>query len=222
MLSYLADLVIHPLALPSPQEGFNLVRNWLETLGIWAIPAFILLYIVATLVGLPVAILFIVAGTLFNFLKGAIVVSFADLISAAICFAIGRTIGRDWVRQWVQKRPLFAKLDRAVAREGWKIVLVTRLSPIVPSNVLNYGFSLTKVKFREYLLFSWLGMIPVVCLYVYLGSIGANLLDSGSPTQWRVQILGLGVTVAAIAFTTWWAKRTLDRADKPEEEPSNS
>lgn len=186
----------------------------------WAIPAFIGIYIAITLIGLPAAILFLVASTLFGFAKGAVLVSIADTLGASVCFIIGRTVGRQQVKKWIAKRPLLAKLDKAVSREGWKIVFLTRLSPIFPSNILNYGFSLTKVKFRHYLVFSWLGMLPVVCLYVYLGSIGADLLSSSNTSSnVTIRVVGLFATFGAVVYTTKLAKRTLSTESASENEP---
>jgi uncharacterized membrane protein YdjX (TVP38/TMEM64 family) len=203
-------ITIAGLSLLPLHDWLTYVRDWLKTLGFWAMPAFMGIYVVATVAGLPAAILFLVAGTLFGFLRGFIIVSIADTIGASACFFLGRTVARKPIKKWIAKRPQFAELDKAVARKGWKIVFLTRLSPIVPSNILNYGFSLTKVKFWQYFLFSWLGMIPIIGLYVYLGSVGANLASGGnSPGTIALQALGLGVTVCAVVYTTKIAKKTL-------------
>jgi uncharacterized membrane protein YdjX (TVP38/TMEM64 family) len=204
-------IAIAGLSLLPLNNWFTQVKHWLVTLGPWAMPAFIGVYVVATVVGLPGAILFLVAGTLFGFLKGFITVSIADTLGASACFLLGRTVARQPIKKWIAKRPQFAELDKAVARKGWKIVFLTRLSPVVPSNILNYGFSLTKVKFWHYLFFSWLGMLPIVGLYVYLGSVGANLASGGnnSPGKVALQVLGLLVTVGTVVYTTKLAKKTL-------------
>lgn len=210
LLIIVIGIAIAAISLLPLQEWLTQVRDWLKTLGFWAMPAFLGIYIAATVVGLPAAILFLVAGTLFGFLKGFVVVSIADTLGASACFFLGRTVARKPIKKWIAKRPQFAELDKAVARKGWKIVFLTRLSPIVPSNILNYGFSLTKVKFWHYFIFSWLGMLPIIGLYVYLGSVGANLASGGnSPGKIALEALGLGVTVGAMVYTTKLAKKTL-------------
>jgi len=186
------------------------VKHWLVTLGPWAMPAFITIYVVATIVGLPAIVLFLLAGTLFGFFKGFMVVSIADTLGASACYLLGRTVARKQIKKWIAKRPQFAELDKAVARKGWKIVFLTRLSPIVPSNILNYGFSLTKIRFWHYFFFSWLGMLPIIALYVYLGSVGANLASGGNtPGKIALQVLGLLATGGAVVYTTKLAKKTL-------------
>ena len=186
------------------QEWLFHINNWLSSLGYLAYPAFVGIYVLATLIGLPAIFLFLAAGSLFGFIPGLVVVSFADTLSVATCYVLGRTVARKKVSKWLNKRPHWGKFDRAVAEKGWKIVFLTRLSPIVPSNVLNYGFSLTKINFWLYLFVSWLGMIPVIALYVYLASVGVNLLSGNhnDPKQIVASVIGLVTALMAIAYTT--------------------
>ncbi len=185
------------------QEWLLQVDHWLISLGSLAYPAFIIIYLSATLVGLPAIFLFLAAGSLFGFIPGLILVSFADTLSVAVCYLLGRTVARKKVGEWISQRPQWSEFDRAVASKGWKIVFLTRLSPIVPSNVLNYGFSLTRINFWQYLFVSWLAMLPVIALYVYLASVGTNLMSgSDDPRQVIASVIGLITALMAIAYTT--------------------
>lgn len=196
-------------------------RNWLIILGPWAMPAFILIYLLATIFGLPNIALILLAGTLFDLVRGVIVVSAADTLGAIACFLIGRTLARQSVKRWMSKNPNFAQLDRAVGRKGWKIILLTRLSPLVPSNVLNYGFSCTRINFWQYCFFSWLGMLPVIVLYVYLASFGTFVFsDKLTPSKLGLQTLGLLVTIGTAIYTTRLARKAL-RMDCPPEQPTD-
>lgn len=184
-------------------------QDWLSSLGYGAYPAFIILYVLATLLGLPAIFLFIGAGSLFGFISGSFLVSAADTLSIATCYILGRTIARQKVNEWIAERPEWKKFDRAVARKGWKIVFLARLAPILPSNILNYGFSLTNINFWQYLLVSWLGMIPVIGLYVYLASVGANLLSGNNdPRQTWFAIIGGIAALAALLYTTKIIRKT--------------
>ena len=206
-------IAIAAFSLLPLQDWLTHIKHWLVSLGPWAKPTFILIYIITTVVGLPAAVLFLAAGTLFGFLKGVVVVSIADILGTTLCYLLGRTVARKSIKKWIAKRPQFTELDKAVGRKGWKIVFLTRLSPIVPSNILNYGFSLTKINFWQYFFFSWLGMLPVIALYVYLGSAGANLATGGNtPGKMALQIFGLCATVGAVTYTTKLAKKTLSPA----------
>ena len=195
-------------------EGYS----WLSSLDYWGYPAFISIYVLATLIGLPAIFLFLIAGSLFGFLPGVMIVSFADTLSIAICYFLGRTVAHKTVKKWIAQRPQWGKLDRAVAKKGWKIVFLTRLSPIVPSNLLNYGFSITRINFWQYLFVSWLGMLPVISLYVYLASVGSNLVaGNNAPKQMAASILGGITTVAAIAYTTKLMHHSFsERSPKPQ------
>ena len=185
------------------QEWLSQAYQWLNSLGYFAYPAFVVIYLSTTLVGLPAIFLFLAAGSLFGFVPALIVVSFADTLGIAVCFFLGRTVARKRISKWIARRPQWDKFDRAVAKKGWKIVFLTRLSPIVPSNVLNYGFSLTKIDFWQYLFVSWLAMLPVISLYVYLASMGVNLLSGDSdPKQITASVIGSVTAVMAIAYTT--------------------
>ena len=194
------------------QEWLSQANHWLASLGYWAYPTFTVIYLGATLVGLPAIFLFLAAGSLFGFIPGLTIVSFADTISVAVCYLLGRTVARKKVNEWISQRPHWGEFDRAVAKKGWKIVFLTRLSPIVPSNVLNYGFSLTKINFWQYLFVSWLAMLPVIALYVYLASVGINLLAGNSdPKQIIASVVGIVTAVTAIAYTTKLVYDTLFR-----------
>ncbi|MGL5831859.1 MAG: TVP38/TMEM64 family protein [Waterburya sp.] len=204
------------------QEWLFQANHWLSSLGYLAYPAFIGIYLSATLVGLPAIFLFLAAGSLFGFVPGLILVSLADTLSVAICYQLGRTVARKKVSEWIAQRPHWGELDRAVARKGWKIVFLTRLSPIVPSNVLNYGFSLTRINFWQYLFVSWLAMLPVIALYVYLASVGTNLLSGNNddPRQITASIIGLVTALMAIAYTTKLMYGTLKQ--KPTQSPQSN
>ena len=184
-------------------ETLGNTHSWLASQGVWAVPTFIGLYIMAAVVGLPNIVLILAAGTLFGLAEGVISASVADTLSIAACFGIGQTVGRRWITQTVKENSRFHKLDRAFAQKGWKIVLLTRLSPVLPSNILNYGFSITQINFWQYLFFSWLGMLPVIFTYVYIGTFGASMLTLDQrPGQLIFQAIGLLATIGVMVYTT--------------------
>jgi uncharacterized membrane protein YdjX (TVP38/TMEM64 family) len=99
-------------------------------------------------------------------------------------------------------------LDETVAREGWKIVALTRLSPVVPFNLLNYAFGLTNVRLRDYVIASWVGTLPGTILYVYLGSLAGDLTRvatgevESTPAEWTFYAIGLLATIAVTVYVT--------------------
>lgn len=189
------------------QDWFVNTENWLRPLGWVAMPVFVVVYLLATVLGLPNIVLILVAGAVFGLIQGIAVASVADTLGAIACFGVGRTLARDRIKRWMIKNPSFARLDHAVGQKGWKILLLTRLSPLVPSNLLNYGFSCTKVNFWQYCFFSWVGMLPVITLYVYLGSFGVSLFQEGL-TAGKLALQGGG---AVLALSAGWYTTNLTR-----------
>ena len=180
------------------------INDWLANQGAWTIPIFTVIYVVAAIFGLPNIVLILAAGTLFGLTEGVINASIADTLSIAVCFLIGQTVGRQWLTRKLRGNSRFHKLDKAFSQKGWKIVLLTRLSPLLPSNILNYGFSITRINFWEYLFFSWLGMLPVIFTYVYIGNAGSTMLalDQQNPENMAFQALGIVATVGVMVCTT--------------------
>lgn len=188
--------------------------DWIGSHGVWTIPIFVVVYVLAAVLGLPNIVLILAAGPLFGLTEGVISASIADTLSIAVCFVIGQTIGRRWIHKLLRENSRFHKLDRAFAKNGWKLVLLTRLSPLLPSNILNYGFSVTRINFWEYLFFSWLGMLPVIFTYVYVGTFGATLLTlSQTPENMVIQALGLLTTVGVMIHATRLAASALQPSD---------
>ena len=123
-----------------------------------------------------------------------------------------------WVAAKVSGNERFTAIDDAVGREGWKIVGLTRLSPIFPFNLLNYAYGLTNVSLRHYFLASWIGMFPGTVMYVYIGSLAVSLATLGeaersrTTAEWILYAVGLLATVVATVFVTRLARRALNRA----------
>jgi uncharacterized membrane protein YdjX (TVP38/TMEM64 family) len=134
------------------QEFLQTSIIWINSLGALGPIAFIVVYNLATLLFIPGSILTLKGGCLFGLFWGSIYVLIAAIIGATLAFLIGRYLSRDWVSQQIEKHPKFKALDLAVATEGWKIVLLTRLSPLFPFNLLNYAFGVTQVSLRDYIL----------------------------------------------------------------------
>ncbi len=184
-----------------------------EALGIWGPLVFIGLYVAACVFFVPGSALTLGAGALFGVVRGSILVSVASTLGATAAFLVGRYFARDWVARKIEKNPKFAAIDRAVAREGWKIVGLTRLSPAFPFSLLNYAYGLTHVGLRDYVLASWIGMMPGTVMYVYLGSLARLGLDAerGDGAQLALRIVGLLATIAATVYITRIARKALDK-----------
>jgi pyruvate/2-oxoglutarate dehydrogenase complex dihydrolipoamide dehydrogenase (E3) component/uncharacterized membrane protein YdjX (TVP38/TMEM64 family) len=210
---YAAAAVALALALKffHVQDLLKSALDWISKLGPWGPVIFVALYIVATVLFVPGSVLTLGAGALFGVVLGSVCVSISATLGATAAFLVGRYLARDAIARKIQKHEKFAAIDRAVADEGWKIVLLTRLTPIFPFTLLNYAFGLTSVKLSHYVLASWVGMIPGTVMYVYLGSLvnvgaGHRRLTVG---EWVLYGVGFLATVAVTVFVTRLARSAL-------------
>jgi uncharacterized membrane protein YdjX (TVP38/TMEM64 family) len=198
------------------------LASWIGTfderaaaLGIVGLVAFAILYAVATVLLLPGSLLTLASGATFGLLPGFASVWCGATLGAALSFLVSRHLARRRVEAWVGKKPSFSAIDRAVAKEGWKVVFLTRLSPVFPFNFQNYAYGLTSVPFSQYVVASWIGMIPGTFLYVYLGTLGKSGLEAASGVEGAgtvklaLQVVGLLATVAVTVLVTRTAKRAL-------------
>lgn len=183
---------------------------WVEQLGPWGPVLFVLIYIVAAVLFVPGSALTLGAGAVFGVGLGSALVSIGATLGATAAFLVGRYFARDWVAKKIEGNASFAAIDRAVAAEGWKIVGLTRLSPAFPFSLLNYAFGLTRVSLRDYMVASWIGMMPGTVMYVYIGSLARVAGDrTRTPGEWALLGLGLVATIAVTIFITGIARTAL-------------
>jgi uncharacterized membrane protein YdjX (TVP38/TMEM64 family) len=191
---------------------------WVRDLG-WAGPiVFMAGYLVAELLLVPASLLTLAAGALFGVAPGTVYVLISATVGAGIAFLLARHSLRRRVEGWMRGNPRFAAIDEAIAREGWKIVFLLRLSPAFPFVILNYALGLTRIRFVDYLWAS-VGMIPGTLLYTYSGRVVGDLatLTAGRTSPhglgyYLVVALGLLATVAVTMLVTRLARRALINA----------
>ena len=191
---------------------------WIDSLGSWGAIAFIILYILTTVAFLPGSLLTLGAGVVFGIFFGSVYVFIGATLGAIAAFLVGRYLARDWVAQKIAGNQRFKAIDQAVIKEGFKIVLLTRLSPIFPFFLLTYVYGVTGVSLKDYAIAS-VGMIPGTIMFVYIGSLAGNLATLGTQTptvnptlQWTIRIIGFMATVAVTLYITKLARRALDSA----------
>jgi uncharacterized membrane protein YdjX (TVP38/TMEM64 family) len=191
------------------------ILEWFRSLGPSGLALFAAAYVLACVLLLPASVLTLGAGAVFGVPLGFALVSLASTLGATASFLIARFVARDWVGRRIASNAKFAAVDAAVGREGWKIVGLLRLSPIFPFNLLNYALGITRVSLRDFVLASWIGMMPGTLLYVWLGAAAGDLAraaagDRPRTTAERVLlIVGLLVTVLVTVYVTRLAKRAL-------------
>lgn len=201
------------------QELFHQALEWINSQGIAGVIVFMGLYAIATVAFVPGSLLTLGAGVIFGLVFGSIYVFFGATLGATLAFIVGRYFARDWVAKKIEGNEKFSAIDRAVSKEGFKIVLLTRLSPAFPFVLLNYAYGLTGVTLKDYVLGS-VGMIPGTIMYVYLGSLAGDLARIGMGSsasnpnaeiaQWVLRIVGFIATVAVTVSVTKIARKALN------------
>lgn len=190
-------------------------RSWIESLGAWGPAVYVLVYICATVACFPGSVLTIMGGALFGSVLGTILVSIASTTGAAICFLIARYLARDSIKGWLEGNERFQTLDQLTEREGDIIVMFTRLVPLFPFNLLNYGFGLTRVRFSTYVLWSWLCMIPFTVVYVAGTDAIIQSIKEGS-VPWALIVVIASVLVIMTAIVRK-AKKRFAKTDEIDE-----
>lgn len=195
------------------QDWLRLFTDWVQGFGAVGIAIFCIGYVIAVVFLLPTWVLTVSAGLALGFLAIPLVVTSAS-VGAVLAFLLARFAFRERVMVMIQNRPVLKAVDAAVKTNGWKIVGLLRLSPLVPFNLQNYFFGATSVSFTQYAVATFLGIIPGTSLYVYIGTLGRAATGSNDPTFSRMLLLVLGLiaTVAAMAIITRKAKVMLRQA----------
>ena len=211
LYAVLLGLLVTAAQLFQVRTLFEQALAWLGGRGPWGGSLFVALYVVATVLLIPGSVLTLGAGALFGISWGSLYVSLGSTLGATGAFLVGRHLARDALARKLADNERFAAIDRAVAAEGWKIVFLARLSPVLPFTLLNYAFGLTRVKVSHYVLASWLGMMPGTVMYVYLGAVakaaaGTHTRGAG---EWVLHGVGLLATVVLTVFISRRAKKAL-------------
>ena len=174
--------------------------DWSEHQGHWGGLLYFLIFVTCGIFFIPIAPLIMVAGTVYGFWSGYLLVASAGLASVAITYGLGKRLWRKRVEQLRSRNPRYEAIFAAISKHGAFLVFLIRLNPLLPYSLLNYLFTIPKLDFRRYLISSWLGMTPDILLYLYIGKMGKGWLDDTKGlTVWNWVILGSAVVTTGIA-----------------------
>jgi uncharacterized membrane protein YdjX (TVP38/TMEM64 family) len=197
------------------------LQHSIQSLGPWGPIAFFVIYLGAVIATIPGTIFGVIAGALFGSVIGVILISISSTVGASLTFLIARYFARDTVAQWLSKNKTMKRLDQLTEEQGMVIVGLTRLIPLFPFTLLNYGFGLTKVSFKTYVFWSWLCMIPGTIIVV----VGTDVLTQGV-TQGRApwELVGvLVITALVLGLIVWHERRQLqEKKTKMKSEQTNN
>ncbi len=152
------------------------IIQWIDDLG-WIAPVlFIITYCLATILLLPTMVLTLAGGAIFGPVIGTMLNLIGATLGAACAFLITRHLLHDWIAQ--KKGPRINKLIAGVDERGWLFVAILRLFPIIPFNLVNYGLGITGIRFRLYLITTFIFLIPAEIIYTYFGYAGMDALTN--------------------------------------------
>jgi len=191
------------------QHYLPAILHFIKRLGIWGCFMYIGIFAFATIFVVPGSLLTLCGGFMFGLYLGTLLAWAGACVGSTLAFFNGRYFFHDWVQRKTSKFPRFAAVDAAAANRGWFIVLLFRLTPVLPFNLLNYALSLTRVHPVHYILSTMVGVLPGTVLDAYFGSLAADLADVASgkvgPTP-KVQIVlwvvsGFMIIVSVVVLT---------------------
>jgi uncharacterized membrane protein YdjX (TVP38/TMEM64 family) len=197
------------------------LADWLAELAGWASDnpvagalTFIVLTILATVALLPGWIAMMLGGLIFGLHLGLVYTMLGITGGAVAGFLVGRTLARNWVERRIAGNEMLLALDDVLDEQAFKIVALTRVALIFPFNLLNYAYGVTRVHLPAYALGTAVGMLPIVGLYVYLGTLAQDLsqilaegADLGAGVWWAV-----GIATVAIVSVVSTVRKALNRS----------
>ena len=176
---------------------------------------FIALYAVCCVFFIPASVLTFGAGAVWGFWGGTALVLIGNGLGSMLCLLITRYLFRRAATRFLKRRAKLEAVVGAVEHDGWKMVFLTRLSPIMPFSLINYALGLTKISVWHFLLATELGSVPAIAVYVYMGTVMGNLakiradLHRHGTWYWSLQGVGLFMAVVVTIYVTRVASRAL-------------
>lgn len=200
-------------------EDLDYAAIRIELFSWYGIAIFIGLIVLGSVLLVPGSILIMSAGFIFGFWKGLAIASLSTPFGVTAAFLVGRYFIRGWFENIVKRKSKIKEIDEAISRDGWQIVCLLRLSPIMPINILNYIFGFTRISVKQYILASFVGMMPLVIIYVYLGTLANSvaslnfdkLFAVDAKMQWVYYGLGLLITLLIMIYLTYQVNKKLHK-----------
>lgn len=192
----LVVLAIAWYVLPLGEWLLDFTR-WIRGLGTVGWLVFAGFFVLAVMAVVPASILYLAAGLLYDIAGGFVISFVAASLGSAICFLIARYGARERVRRMVEQRAEFEAVDKAVGDEGWRVVLLLRLAPLVPGNTQGWLFGITDVPFWHFILPTMVGIVPWALLFVALGAASGVAFANGDSAlgPWQWALMGVGVVL---------------------------
>lgn len=208
-LAALAAFVILVRMLPVA-EWLEAFKTWVQGQGAIGYVLYVLVYAVCCVFLIPALALTLGAGAIFGAVVGALVNLAGATLGATAAFLLARTVLRERVERKTADNVKFRALDRAITREGTKILWLVRLSGFPPFTWVNYAFGLTGIQLLPYVLITFFGIIPGTIAFTYAGAAGAAAL-TGEGNRVALIVTAVGAVLVSV-FIARTATRAIQRA----------
>ena len=184
---------------------------WIEQTGPVGWVWFIVLYTLSCVLFLPGSVLSVGAGAVYGFWGGTALVSLASIAGALANFVSARFLLRRWMERRFAASKKFQALNHVAVKDAWRMVILTRLSPILPHSLVSCAFGLSRLGSWRFLAASWVGFFPISAAYAYSGSVLGKATKAGlhqGSWAWAAYALEIGLTIGV----TWWITHAAHRA----------
>lgn len=185
-------------------EWLRAVPQWAQTLqGAMASgwTAFAVGQVVVAASGiLPASLIAIMAGATFGLGWGIVISATATMLGGWLAFLLSRSVLRRFIERFVRRHAAFAKLDQGMTQEGWRLVMLLRVSPVMPFAMTSYGLGLTRISQRDFLL-GTVATLPALIGYVAIGALGQHGLMRGHENVGHWLAIAAGVAVIFYAMS---------------------
>jgi len=204
------------------RQWFMEFDSYVKSLGAVGPFVVVLVYVICTVLFIPGSWITVGTGTLFGLKTGFVVVVLGANLGALCSFLLARSFLREKVAGWAAANPKFRALDQAIGKQGFKMVLLMRLSPVFPFVLLNYLIGLTAVRTGAYVLANLIGMLPATFLFVYIGAAARDAIAAQPDAtvgfdQQILKYVGLVATIAVVVIVTRIARKALREADQQQD-----
>jgi len=193
-------------------DAVHNMPDQVQSMGAYGPMYFFCVYVLSQFVLIPVTLPTVTAGFVFGFPMGFAIIAGASMTSAAVGFCLARTLLRPQIERLTANNTTFQRINRAAAREGFKIVLLSRLSLVINFSFLNYLFGLSAVKFEDFMAATFLGFIPEAMALAYASSTARSIISEGTEVPWYGYMLGFAALATLVHQVAEIAKQAMDEA----------
>ena len=178
---------------------FEITTVFVAQAGLWSPALIAVVFVLGALVAVPRPLLSVLCGFAFGW-WGLPLAFVSAAVGASLVFIVGRRLLRPRISARLARSRVADAAARAVEIEGLRAVVLLRLSPVIPSSIQSYLFSVTALKFRPYLIGTIIGTLPGMVLQVWTGMVGRSMLEAG-PHPATVALWGVGLVALVLATT---------------------